>query len=186
MPWRRIRDACSSGAVEYRGATADDIGPIASLHADSWRRNYRGSFSDAFLDGDVFADRLAEWTERLTTPHRDHHTVVAVDGDAVLGFVHTIFGHDPTWGALVDNLHVAHGLKRSGVGTGLMARSATAVLARRPVTGLYLWVLDANTAAQAFYAARSGTCEGSEWSVAPGGGSILGLRYVWPDPTVLV
>jgi hypothetical protein len=59
--------------VEYRGATADDIGPIASLHADSWRRNYRGSFSD-----------------------------------------------------------------------------------------------------------------GSEWSEAPGGGSILGLRYVWPDPTVLL
>jgi hypothetical protein len=67
-----------------------------------------------------------------------------------------------------------------------MARSATAVLARRPVTGLYLWVLDANTAARAFYAARSGICEGSEWSEAPGGGSILGLRYVWPHPTVLL
>jgi ribosomal protein S18 acetylase RimI-like enzyme len=185
MPWRRIGDGCSSGAVEYRGATADDIGPIASLHADSWRRNYRGSFSDAFLDGDVFADRLAEWSERLTAPHPDHHTVVAVDGE-VVGLVHTVLWHDPAWGALLDNLHVAHGLQRGGVGTGLMARSAAAVLARRPVTGLYLWVLEANTAAQAFYAARGGTCEGSEWSEAPGGGAVLGLRYVWRDPTALL
>ena len=172
--------------MEYRHATADDIGPVASLHADSWRRHYRGSFSDAFLDGDVLTDRLAEWTDRLTAPHPDHDTVVAVDGGALVGFVHTILGHDPTWGALLDNLHVVHGRKRSGVGTGLMARSAAAVLARRPVTGLYLWVLEANTAGQAFYVARGGTCAGSEWSEAPGGGAILGLRYVWPDPTTLL
>jgi GNAT superfamily N-acetyltransferase len=108
--------------------------------------------------------------------------VVAVDGE-VVGLVHTVLWHDPAWGALLDNLHVAHGLQRGGVGTGLMARSAAAVLARRPVIGLYLWVLEANTAAQAFYAARGGTCEGSEWSEAPGGGAILGLRYVWRDPT---
>jgi hypothetical protein len=67
-----------------------------------------------------------------------------------------------------------------------MARSAAAVLARRPVTGLYLWVLEANTAGQAFYAAQGGTCAGSEWSEAPGGGTVLGLRYVWPDPTTLL
>jgi hypothetical protein len=33
-----------------------------NLHADSWRRHYRGAYADAFLDGDVLADR------RIHTP----------------------------------------------------------------------------------------------------------------------
>ena len=36
--------------------------PWPRLHADSWRRHYRGAFSDAFLDGDVAGYLLAEWT----------------------------------------------------------------------------------------------------------------------------
>lgn len=67
-----------------------------------------------------------------------------------------------------------------------MARSAAAVLARTPVTGLYLWVLEANSAARAFYAARGGVTAGSEWFEAPGGGSIHSLRIAWPDPAALL
>ena len=172
--------------MEYRQAIPSDTASIASLHADSWRRNYRGAFSDAFLDGEVAADRLAVWTDRLDSPGPDHHTVVADDEGIIAGFVHTNLGEDPTWGALVDNLHVCHDRKRSGVDTQLMARSAAAVLARTPGTGLYLWVLEGNLSAQAFYAARGGTCVGREPSEAPGGGTIVGLRYVWPDPSVLL
>src|SRR6188768_3459087 len=44
--------------IGLRPATAGDAGQIAALHADSWRRHYRGAYSDAFLDGDVLTDRL--------------------------------------------------------------------------------------------------------------------------------
>lgn len=172
--------------MEYRRASERDIEPIAAIHADSWRRNYRGAFADTFLDGDVLDDRRAVWTERLTrpTPHQD--TVVAERQGEIVGFVHTILDHDPVWGAFLDNLHVVHDVQRGGVGTGLMARSAEAVLAQGTRTGLYLLVLEANTSAQKFYAARGGECVGSEVTEPPGGGTVVGLRYAWPDPAVLL
>jgi len=51
--------------VRYRQAGAEDIEAIATIHADSWRLNYRGAYSDAFLDGAVDDNRRAVWTERL-------------------------------------------------------------------------------------------------------------------------
>jgi len=172
--------------VKLRNATTRDIDSIAALHADSWRRNYRGAYSDAFLDGDVLADRLAVWTDRLTSAQRQNHcTIVAECDGGVVGFAHTIFEHDPTWGALLDNLHVTHELKGHGIGTRLMAETAQTVIERAPSSGMYLWVLEGNIAAQAFYAARGGICTGHESSEPPGGGTVTGHRYVWPDPSVL-
>ena len=172
--------------MEYRRASAQDIEAIAALHAESWRKNYRGSYSDAFLDGDVFADRRAVWTERLNQPGARDETVVAESDGAIVGFVHTILDDDPVWGALLDNLHVAHDVKRAGVGTRLMALSAAAVLARGTNKRLYLSVLEANLPAQAFYRARGGECVGREVFDAPGGGSVVALQYAWTDPSVLL
>ena len=173
--------------VHYREATAEDAEAIARLHADSWRRNYRGSYSDAYLDGDVECDRLAVWTERLVTnPASDACTFVAESDGVLAGFAHTALNADPEWGALLDNLHVAHALKGQGVGTRLMAETARAVIARTPSSGLFLLVLEPNKAAQAFYEARGGQCVGRETSEAPGGGTIVGLRYVWRDPARLL
>jgi len=113
--------------VQYREATAEDVEAIAQLHADSWRRNYRGAFRDAFLDGPVVGERRTVWAERLTGPAPSRYTVVAEQDAVVVGFAHTIFDDDRIWGALVDNLHVVHDLKRHGVGRHLMAASAQAV-----------------------------------------------------------
>jgi hypothetical protein len=52
-------------ALEFRSAGPDDAEPVARLHADSWRRFYRGAFADEFLDGDVVADRRGVWSVRL-------------------------------------------------------------------------------------------------------------------------
>lgn len=45
--------------VRFRSACAIDAQAVARLHADSWRRYYRGAYSDAFLEGDVVQDRLS-------------------------------------------------------------------------------------------------------------------------------
>jgi ribosomal protein S18 acetylase RimI-like enzyme len=172
--------------VEFREATERDIAAIVALHAESWRRNYRGAYSDEFLDGEVFEDRRAVWTERLTHPKRLDHTVVAEDGGVIAGFVHTILDHDPVWGALLDNLHVTQEHQRRGLGTQLMTRSAEAIVSRAERAGLYLWVLESNRAAQAFYRAQGGRCVDREISEPPGGGRVVGLRYVWRDPSVLL
>jgi hypothetical protein len=88
---------------------------IAALHADSWRRHYRGAYSDAFLDGDVIADRIATWSERLRAPDPRRQTILAENTGGLIGFAHIAFDDDPNTGALLDNLHVANGHKRRGV-----------------------------------------------------------------------
>ena len=116
--------------MHYRSASEQDIGSIAALHAESWRRNYRGAYLNAFLDGPVFDDRRAVWTARLTEPDPRHDTVVAEWHSKIIGFVHTILDHHPVWGALLDNLHIAPEATRRGIGTRLMAWSGATVMAR--------------------------------------------------------
>ncbi|MEY2468879.1 MAG: hypothetical protein QOF21_1577 [Actinomycetota bacterium] len=170
-----------------RPATSSDIAAIAALHVDSWRRNYRGALSDAFLDGPIEEDRLSLWTGRLAVPHDGASTTVAVGEDgALVGLVHTIFDVDERDGALLENLHVVHALKRSGIGTQLMAAAAGASLAHAPNLGMYLTVLEQNTSAQAFYEARGGTRVGAEPWYAPDGGTTTVFRYAWADPSLLL
>lgn len=173
--------------VQYREATGCDARAIALLHADSWRRHYRGAYLDSYLDGDVVAERREVWTDRLTPPRVNLHTVCAdVDGD-VIGFAHTIFGHDPTWGALLENLHVRSDLKGMGIGTRLLSEAAQALVRTRPSQPLHLWVLDQNAAAQSFYDSRGGTrVETTRRGPFPGGGTAVGHRYFWSDPHRLI
>ena len=117
--------------------------------------------------------------------------MLAEDESGLIGFVHTVFDEDPTWGALLDNIHVAHARKRRGVGSGLLARIAEAVAARPHRTGLYLWVNEQNMDAQAFYEAHGARRVERAMSVPPGGvpGRLVGsphkLRYAWDDPGAL-
>lgn len=178
--------------VHVRLAGPADAAAIAALHADSWRRHYRGAYADAFLDGDIDEDRLAVWTERLGAAAGETCTIVAEDGGALVGFAHTVFDEHPTWGALLDNLHVVFARKRSGIGTRLMAETAATVTARSPDGGLHLWVLEQNTAGQAFYSSLGGRSVERALVSGPGGdpsrlnGSPAAFRYAWPDPAVLL
>jgi GNAT superfamily N-acetyltransferase len=186
--------------LRFRTAEPGDATAIAALHTDSWQRHYRGAYTDAFLDGDVTGFLLDMWTTRFAAPDPHARTILAelrrdggTHGDRTLvGMAHTILDHHQAWGALLDNLHVAHGLKRHGVGTRLMSLTARAVLDQRPGSGLYLWVLEQNTSAQAFYDARGGRCVESGKVQPPGGdparlnGRPRGLRYAWPDPAALL
>jgi GNAT superfamily N-acetyltransferase len=173
--------------VQLRTATSADAVAVAALHADSWRRHYRGAYDNDFLDGDVFTEREAVWTERLAAIDHDvARTILAVDDGRLVGFAHVIFDDDPAWGALVDNLHVTFDHKRGGIGTQLMVASARAVLSRPRPTGLYLWALEMNTAGRAFYRAIGGQEVTFEMSDLEGGGEAMAVRYAWPDPAALV
>jgi ribosomal protein S18 acetylase RimI-like enzyme len=172
----------------FREASMHDLEAIATLHAESWRGHYRGAFLDSFLDADVLADRLAVWSMRLTAPSMDHFTITACQSEAVVGFVHMILDEGPDFGALLDNLHATHQLKRHGIGRRLLAEAARELVRRRPTDRRFsLWVLAQNTAAQALYAACGGTkVETTLSGPFPGGGSALSHRMAWPNAAVLV
>lgn len=186
--------------LRFRAAEPGDAAAIAALHADSWQRHYRGAFSDTFLDGEVTGFLLDKWTTRFAAPDPLARTILAElrrggepdGGHALVGVARTVLDDHPTWGALLDNLHVAYGLKRQGVGTRLMSLTARAVIAARPGSGLYLWVLEQNANARAFYEARGGSCVETSDVRPPAddpgrlNGRPKGLRYAWPDPARLL
>jgi GNAT superfamily N-acetyltransferase len=173
--------------VRYRRARREDAAAIAALHADSWRHHNRGMYSDAFLDGAVDPDRLVTWTSRAEQPRPDVCVLVAEAEGVVVGFSYTIGDEDPDFGSMLENLHVERTRKGHGIGTRLMATTAEVLLERGTAGGLYLWVLEPNTAARAFYEARGGRCVERRISPPPGGdpahlvGAPRLCRYVWPD-----
>jgi ribosomal protein S18 acetylase RimI-like enzyme len=176
--------------LEVRAAVADDAEQIALLHTDSWRRFYRGAYSDAYLDGDISADRRAMWTARMAAPG-DCATLVVDDGNGLAAFVHVALDDDARWGSLVDNLHVRHDQQRSGLGQ-LLLRKAASVVADRATDGsrMYLGVLEQNLGAQRFYASMGGACVEKTLVTAPPGttGRLAGtpakLRIAWADVSV--
>jgi len=180
-----------SSDVAIRIAGLADARAVARLHANSWRRHYRGAYSDQYLDGDLDGERLAVWTARLGEQNNSVTLLAELDGQPV-GFIHLQHDADPTWGSLVDNLHVAHNKQGGGIGTQLLERAMGIARRQRPASGVFLWVLEQNTAAQAFYLARGGTIRDGDPVPPPGGdpdnlvGEPRRLRVVWDVAKVSV
>ncbi|MET7397835.1 GNAT family N-acetyltransferase [Dactylosporangium sp. NPDC005572] len=173
--------------MQFRDALPDDAARVAALHADSWRRHYRGAYSDAFLDGDVESDRRSVWSARLAA-RAGTATILAESSEGgLLGFAHVRFDQDPRWGSLVDNLHVTNALRRTGIGRRLLALAARSAASQASTRALYLWVLEQNRAAQAFYLA-SGAAH-VETAIVDGdparlNGTPRKLRMSWPDASL--
>ena len=176
--------------VTIRNAVLADADAVAAIHAASWRRHYRGAYADSFLDGDISADRRDVWNQRLNEPGSGC-TLVADDGGTPVGFLHVVFDENARWGSLVDNLHVVFARQRCGLGTALLRSAARAAAAGATSGRLYLWVLEQNTAAQAFYRARGGSPVEEALVAPPGGvasrlaGNPRKLRFAWPDVETL-
>jgi ribosomal protein S18 acetylase RimI-like enzyme len=172
--------------LTYRRAELTDAKGIADLHAESWRRTYRGDYRDEFLDGDVFAERRSVWNRRLSEPVPNQFVAVAVDDSRILGFVCAFGAHDPKWGSLIDNLHVDEGAKRRGIGASLMRQAGTWLSQTFPSAGVYLEVLESNRRAQAFYQRLGGRDVGTMDSENPGGGTSRHFLYAWDSPNDLL
>lgn len=170
-----------------RVATAADADAIASLHAASWSAHYRGSLSDAYLDGPIEAERRAVWTERLAHPRAGQVVLVAEDErQNLIGFVCLFLNHDREFGCLVDNLHVTIGSKRKGLGRRLMQVAGEAMLHALPRRPAFLYVLEANHAACRFYERIGGTLTGRGRKTEADGSDVAVLRYMWATPDLLV
>jgi ribosomal protein S18 acetylase RimI-like enzyme len=175
----------------FRTAGPGDAESVARLHADSWRRHYRGAYADSYLDGDVLDDRRLVWSSRLTT-QANTLTILAEDDNGLTGFVHCVFDDDDRWGSLIDNLHVVHSRQRTGVGTALLTSAAKAIADRAAHKSIHLWVLCQNIAAQRFYRALGGTSVDTRKVSPPGGvparvnGSPSSLRIAWRDSATLL
>jgi ribosomal protein S18 acetylase RimI-like enzyme len=172
--------------LHFRTADPDDAASVAALHTDSWRRHYRGAYSDSFLDGDVLSDRQSVWSARLADPSGTT-TIIAEEAGVLIGFVHVAHDADESWGSLLDNLHVVNDRRRGGIGTHLLRRAARSVVEKSSRPAMYLWVLEQNGDAQRFYQANGGANVEKMLVSPPGGdptrlnGTPAKLRMAWPD-----
>jgi ribosomal protein S18 acetylase RimI-like enzyme len=175
--------------LRLRDAGPQDAETVARLHAQSWRRHYRGAYADRYLDGDLLGDRLSVWSARLADPAGTVTLLAELDGHAV-GFVRVVFDADERWGSLVDNLHIAPDSQRRGVGRALLRGGVEPIARRADRRAIYLYVLEQNTNAQGFYRALGGVPV-ERAPVPPGdrperlNGTPYGLRFAWPDAAVL-
>lgn len=197
MSWRRRIPLlhCSSGravsdrrptplvpGLTLRAGEPADVQGIARLHAESWRKTYRGLFSDSFLEGPVYAEREALWRKRLATWEAARNVVLLAERDGRLcGFASVLLDTEPAWGARLDNLHVDPGLKGGGIGRALLRAAAQWVVKNHSGNMLHLMVFEGNVAARGFYDAMGGQCVERRAVTVEDGTRLHELRYVWRD-----
>jgi ribosomal protein S18 acetylase RimI-like enzyme len=169
--------------TEFRDAGPGDAEAIAALHAESWRTHYRGILPDAYLDGEVFAERQAFWSDALRAPRSGRLVMVATRQAALAGFVAIVRDGEPDFDAEIENLHVLPGLCGRGLGRRLLGE-AVGRLAADGVTSACLWVFDANAAAICFYRRLGGTADKQGFDDFAGAHAPH-TRIVWPDLAAL-
>ncbi|MEZ4710991.1 MAG: GNAT family N-acetyltransferase [Caldilineaceae bacterium] len=165
--------------IEYRLAQPFDAEAIANLHARSWRENNRGAAHDAFLDDELHAELLRMWCGRLNDAPGNQLIQLAVDGANLVGFICAYGAHDPQWGSYIDNLHVAHPLRRRGIGAALMRHGGRWLAAMYPRLAVYLLVLESNASARRFYERLGAQNAGVLITKTHGGAVVRNCRYTW-------
>ena len=169
-----------------RKACLGDLSSIANLHAQSWCDNYRDVLSEEYLDKTVFADRQAIWTSRLNKPLTNQLVLVAEIDDHICGFICVFGDNHPTFGTIIDNLHVKPGNKGKGLGRHLLSGAASWAANNYKNTDLYLEVLESNTKAIGFYEYLGAKNIGSSYWHTPCGNQTKEFIYSWGLPETLV
>ncbi|GGD31052.1 N-acetyltransferase [Microbacterium faecale] len=179
--------------IRIRRAELSDAAAIADLHVRTWQSTYRGLLPDALLDELDVAARTERWQRILggasatvgtagagghagiETDTPTSATVVAVEGERVLGFASAGAARDndapcarELWALYVDP--IAHG---AGVGAELLRTAIGADPA-------YLWVLEGNNRAIAFYEKHGFRLDGGVESEERGGRMLRDLRMARP------
>lgn len=164
--------------LSLRPATAADAPLIAAMHAASWQATYRDLLPAAFLQCEVGDERAAYWRARMEAPGSERRLVLIAERDDThepVGFVCVEKQPDSPWGVLLDNLHAlpAH----QGIGVGKLLLAAVQDWARaQGEKQLYLYVLEGNAPAIAFYERQGWRYDGAEPD-RMGGADIIALRY---------
>lgn len=137
-------------SFSIRQTTLDDAEPLVLMHLAAHREAY-----GQLVPEQAFANREARVPERVERQRgiirqADSHWL-AIDDDGILGFAHAGApreGVESEWPPPADYELYSLYLRARGHGTGA-ARAL--VQAAVPVGPAYLWVLDENPRAQAFY-----------------------------------
>jgi GNAT superfamily N-acetyltransferase len=133
--------------VEIRLARGDDADAIESVRIRGWQTAYRHVFPADDLDAlPVDATR---WRSRLESPPAGWTTLVAVADGRVVGFASVGPSRDEHGAGELYAIYVDPSAWSTGAGRRLIERAEEELRAGYDVA--YLWVLEENPRARAFY-----------------------------------
>ncbi len=122
--------------------TEDEIRGKAYVHWKSWQESYRGIVDDGYLDR-MTVSRCEEMASRYP-----ENTLVAKDGDRVIGFACAGAVNGEIDAGEVYALYVLEEYQKRGIGYALMREALSLLKGCRVV---YLWAFKENAKAIRFY-----------------------------------
>ena len=163
--------------VHLRDAQAEDAGLISHIYATSWRKAYKGLIAQDYLD------RLPDeyWVPSIRSWLADgrFQSIMAYLDKCPVGCAICGRGRDEDhsdWGEIVS-IYILPEHTRHGAGSALLAES----LRRLRLDGFqrfYLWAIEGNAAADAFYRRHGFRATGDRVAYQIGGGNVADRRYV--------
>ncbi len=163
--------------MKIRAAEAGDEEQVADVHVRAWKVAYRGLVPDEYLDSLTPAHRIPGYRFG-SRGEEDPETLLALEGDALLGFA--TFGPSrdadaPAAGELFA-LYVDPQRWRTGAGRALVTATRERLRARGHEQAI-LWVLDGNESAERFYEADGWRRDGASRWEDPWGVRSLVYRF---------
>lgn len=169
--------AAARGEIYVRSALPSDLPGLQRVAQETWRDTYAGRVPDddieRFLEANYSLEALERMRERRARAGRGEEMLVALDGDAVVGYVTAGMNRDGN--AEIFAIYVLPGLHGRGAGYRLW-QSIAAHFREQGFERCMLWVLDSNERARAFYERQGGRVAG-ERPYPIGEAEIRELRY---------
>jgi ribosomal protein S18 acetylase RimI-like enzyme len=172
--------------LEFRIAQAEDFEKIAKLHANSWKKAYKGIYTDNYLDKEVDTDRWNTWQKRFQQPADNQLVIMAELDHQLIGFACIYFQDDLIHGSLIDNLHVKYEFQGKGIGQQLLKEALKLIIAKTATQKMYLWVLKENKNAYQFYQKIGGKTAELKSHLCPDRFFYDCYRIVWDERNRLI
>lgn len=150
----------------------DDLFAVSRVYEESWRAAYRGLLPQAYLDGIP----VGKWVPYLERAGRE--SLLLLDGERIVGAASCSASRMPEfsgWGEIISLY-----LLPEYWGKGCGKRLFSAVVEQLEAMGYrnqFLWVLEGNPRARAFYERMGFQPDGAYMDAEIGGVSVRELRY---------
>lgn len=159
--------------MEIRQMKAGEADDISRIYASSWRCAYRGIVPQAYLD------RLSELRWSALLAENPSKSFVLLEAGKFVGTSSVSPARDEKlsgWGEIIS-LYLLPEYFGKGYGKALFQHSVRE-LNRRGFENIYLWTLEGNRRARAFYEKHGFAPDGGTISCEIGGKALAEVRYV--------
>lgn len=165
--------------LSFRDAVPGDAKLISYINATSWRETYRGLLTAEFLrrlPNDYWVTSVRTWLGSGQL-----YGLIALEDSRPVGCC--IYGHGrdtekSDWGEIVS-LYVLPDSMRRGVGSKLL-NEALRLLREDGYSSCYLWAIEGNRIADAFYRKQGFAPTGERFTYRIGGQDVADIRYIKP------